>query len=145
MKIVIKVVVVAAICMSFGLASFAQSNDDSQYVIVANKALPGSAIKLNTLKVVYQREAKVWKHNQAEVVPVDLYKSNGFYENVFGKSYIEMQQQWMRMRNSYSMDMPVIAKDAAGVKKFVAANRDAIGFLKVSDVDDSVKVIKLVN
>jgi hypothetical protein len=144
MKIVIKIAVVAVIGMLFSVASFAQSND-SEYVVVANKALPGSAINVTALKAVYQREAGSWKHNEAEVVPVDLYLADGFYANLFGKSYIEMQLQWLKMRNHYSKDMPVVARDSASVKKYIAANKDAIGFLKSSDVDDTVKVIKLVN
>ena len=144
MKMVVRIAVVVAISMMFSAALFAQSND-SDYVIVANKALPGSAIDVNTLKDVYQREATVWKHNEAEIVPVDLYTAGSFYENVFGKSYIDMQLQWVKMRNDRSLNAPVAVKDATAVKQVVAANKDAIGFIKASDVDDSVKVIKLID
>jgi len=144
MKLVLRIAVIAVISMLLNVTLFAQSND-SDYVIVANKALPGESISINTLKVLYQREATTWRHNEADIVPVDLYTSDAFYSNLFGKSYVDMQLQWMKMRNHRYLNMPIAAKDAASVKKIVAANRDAIGFVKASDVDSSVKVIKLVN
>ena len=137
----------AAIIGLIGVApSLAQSNDEGiEYVIVANKELPGDAIKVETLKVVYQREAKTWKNSDSEVVPVDLVTANKFYQNLFGKTYTQMQMQWIKMRSDYSMNLPVFVKDAEGVKQFIASNKDAIGFLKKSDVDERVKIIKLVN
>jgi hypothetical protein len=144
MKLVLRIAVVVVISMVLNVTLFAQPSD-SDYVIVTNKAFPGDAISINTLKVVYQREATNWKHNEADVIPVDLYTSDAFYSNMLGKSYVDMQMQWLKMRNNRSLNMPIAAKDAASVKKIVAANRDAIGFVKANDVDSSVKVIKLVN
>jgi hypothetical protein len=145
MKSVLRMAVVVIIGVMVNAAWSVAQSDDSEYVIVANKALPGSAMKITALKVVYQREAKTWKNSESEIVPVDLYTATSFYENLFGKSYTQMQMQWVKMRNNYSMNMPIFKKDAESVKQFIAANKDAIGFLKLSDVDDRVKVIKLTN
>ena len=145
MKIVFGIAAVAAIVVMINVApSVAQSND-SEYVIVANRELSGGTINITALKEVFQREAKNWKNSGSEIIPVDLYTANGFYENLFGKSYTQMQMQWMKMRNSYSMDMPISKKDPESVKQFIAANKDAIGFLKLRDVDDRVKVVKLID
>ena len=145
MKMAFRMAAIAAITMMVGaLSSVAQSND-SAYVIVANKEMPGGAINAADLREVYQREATNWKHSKAEIVPVDLYTAKDFYQNLFGQSYLQMQVQWMKMRRDYSMNMPIFKKDAESVKKFVAANKGAIGFIKISEVDDTVKVIKLIN
>jgi len=41
-----------------------------------------------------------------------------------------MQAYRLNMRIKYSVDFPVTKKDAESVKKFIAANRTAIGFVK---------------
>ncbi len=56
-----------------------------------------------------------------------------------------MQAYWLNMRIKYSVNLPVSKKDSESVKEFIASNKDAIGFLKSSDLDDRVKVLKVVN
>jgi ABC-type phosphate transport system substrate-binding protein len=145
MKTVFGIAAVVAIIFVFNAApSYAQS-DISEYVIVANKQLQGGSINVAALKGIYLREIRTWKNGEAEIIPVDLSTAVGFYLNLFGKSYTEMQTYWMKMRINYSVNLPVSKKDAESVKQFIAANKDAIGFLKNSDIDDRVKVLKLIN
>ena len=145
MKIVLGMAVVVTMILMVSAVPAMAGSDDSEYVIVANKAISGDCIDVDALKVVYQREVKTWKNSKAEIIPVDLFTETGFYQNLFGKSYLQMQTYWMKMRSNYSMDLPVFKKDSESVKQFIAANKDAIGFIKSSEVDDSVKVIKLIN
>ena len=145
MKTILKLAAVAVLVVMVGVVpSMAQSND-SEYVIVANKEIKGNVIKADSFKMIYQRDARTMNADGSEIIPVDLYTAEGFYQNLFGKSYVEMQMQWTKQRNSYNVDLPVSQNDPEEVKNFIAANKDAIGFLKVSDVDERVKVIKLVN
>jgi hypothetical protein len=145
MKIVLWMAVAVTMILMVSAVPAMAGSDDSEYVIVANKEISGDCIDVDALKVVYQREVKTWKNSKAEIIPVDLFTETGFYQNLFGKSYLQMQTYWMKMRSNYSMDLPVFKKDSESVKQFIAANKDAIGFIKSSDVDDSVKVIKLIN
>jgi ABC-type phosphate transport system substrate-binding protein len=127
-------------------ASFcADQPDNSEYIIVANKQLQGTSISMATLKGIYLREVRNWASVDSEIVPVDLSVANGFYQNLFGKSYVQMQAYWLNMRVKYNVDLPVSRKDAESVKQFIAANKSAIGFLKNGDADDRVKVLKLLN
>jgi ABC-type phosphate transport system substrate-binding protein len=119
--------------------------DDSDYLIVANKQIPGATISTATLKGIYLREIRGWGNGGGDIIPVDLTSANDFYQSLFGKTYVQMQAYWLNMRIKYSADIPVPKKDAESVKQFVAENRGAIGFLKNSDLDDRVKVLKLVN
>jgi len=128
----------------FVLPSDAQSNI-ADYVIVANKQVQGSTINVAALKGIYLREVRTWGSTGGEIIPVDLADSGSFYQNLFGKSYVQMQAYWVNMRIKYSVDLPVSKKDAESVKQFIAENKGAIGFLKSSDVDDRVKVLKVVN
>ena len=143
MKSVFGIAVVSAIMLiCAAVPTFAL---DSEYVIVANKSVQGASIGTAQLKGIYLREIRNWGNGGGEILVVDLTNASGFYQNLFGKSYLQMQTYWMKMRSNYSMDLPVFKKDSESVKQFIAANKDAIGFIKSSDVDDSVKVIKLIN
>ena len=145
MKVVFGIVAVAAMFLMMNAAPTMAESDNSDFVIVVNKVQPSASINVAALKGIYLREVKSWKTNDAEIVPVDLSTADSFYMNLFGKSYTQMQAYWMKMRINHSMNMPVSKKDAESVKQFIATNKDAIGFLKSSDVDDRVKVLKLVN
>jgi ABC-type phosphate transport system substrate-binding protein len=145
MKIVFGIAAVLVIMLaSFAAPSIVQA-DDTEYVIVANKLVQGTSINIAALKGIYLREIRNWANSDGQIVPVDLANSNSFYQNLFGKSYAQMQAYWLNMRIKYSVDLPVAKKDPESVKQFIASNKGAIGFLKNSDLDDRVKVLKIIN
>jgi ABC-type phosphate transport system substrate-binding protein len=121
----------------------AEAQSNSEYVIVANKEVAGSSIGLATLKGIYLREIKSWGNGGGQIVVVDLASGGNFYQNLFGKSYVQMQAYWLNMRIKYSVELPVSKKDAESVKQFLAENKGSIGFLKSGDVDDRVKILSL--
>jgi hypothetical protein len=145
MKTVFGIAAIMAILIASNAAPCADQLDSSDYVIVANKQLQGASISITALKGIYLREVLNLANSQEEIIPVDLTTANGFYQNLFGKSYVQMQAYWLSMRIKHSIDLPVSKKDAEGVKQFIAANKSAIGFLKHSDLDDRVKVLKVIN
>ncbi len=145
MKNVFGIAAIMAILIVSVAAPCADQPDNSEYVIVANKQLTGTSISVAALKGIYLREIRNLANSEGEIIPVDLSTANGFYQNLFGKSYVQMQAYWLNMRIKYNADMPVTKKDPESVKQFIAANKSAIGFLKGADVDDRVKVLKLFN
>jgi ABC-type phosphate transport system substrate-binding protein len=143
MKSVLGVSLFVAICIVVFAVPFIAETDE--YVVVANKQLPGSTINKAALKGIYLREVKTWGNGGGEIIPVDLSTENDFYQNLFQKSYVQMQAYWLSMRIKYSVALPVSKKDAESVKEFINANKDAIGFLKTGDLDDRVKALKITN
>jgi ABC-type phosphate transport system substrate-binding protein len=139
------VAAVLAIILIAGAAPSVAQSDISEYAIIANKQMEGASINLSALKGIYLREVRNWGKGGGEIIPVDLTTANAFYQSLFGKSYVQMQAYWLNMRIKYSVDLPVSKKDAESVKQFIAENKGAIGFLKSSDIDDRVKVLKVVN
>jgi ABC-type phosphate transport system substrate-binding protein len=124
----------------------AGADEESDFTIIANKSVVGTTINTATLKGIYLREVRSWGNGGGDIIPVDLSTASNFYQNLFGKSYVQMQAYWLNMRVKYSADMPVSKKDADSVIKFVAENKGSIGFVKNSgDLDDKIKVLKLVN
>ena len=78
-------------------------------------------------------------------VPTDLPDSapahDLFYTKVTGKSSAQVKAAWSRLVFSGKATPPKELGSSADVKKFVASNPDAIGYIEKSAVDSSVKVV----
>jgi ABC-type phosphate transport system substrate-binding protein len=144
-SISIVVAAVAAIMILNTIPVCAQASDP--YVVVVNKEMGGSAISLGSLKGIYLREMRKWDANGDAIIPVDLSDEadvcDAFYKGLFGKSHDEMRFYWLNMKIKNSVDVPVSKKTSEQVKQYVASNKSAIGFIKSSNVDDTVKVLKI--
>jgi ABC-type phosphate transport system substrate-binding protein len=145
MRILVGIATIVIVLVTLNSVPSIAQSDSSEFAIVANKQMPGSSINVSVLKGIYLREVRSWGNGGGDIIPVDLAASGGFYQNLFGKTYVQMQAYWLNMRIKYSVDLPISKKDAESVKQFVADNKGAIGFIKNSDVDDRVKVLKLNN
>jgi ABC-type phosphate transport system substrate-binding protein len=64
-----------------------------------------------------------------------------FYTKVTGKSAAQVKAAWSRLMFSGKAQPPKEVPNSAEVKKLVAANPDAIGYIEKSAVDASVKVL----
>jgi ABC-type phosphate transport system substrate-binding protein len=88
-----------------------------------SSALPGGA----TAAVVDQAEGAAVREQ--------------FYAKVTGKQAAQVKAAWSRLVFSGKATPPKELASSAEVKKFVAANPDAIGYVEKSAVDGSVKVV----
>ena len=81
--------------------------------------------------------------------PTDLPESSPlrdqFYSKAAGKSSSQVKAIWARLAFSGKATPPKELASAAEVKKFIAANADAIGYIEKSAVDDSVKAVLVVD
>ncbi len=145
MKTVFGIAAMMAMLVAANVAPCVAGSNESEYVIVANKQIVGTSINVAALKGIYLREIRNLASTKEEIIPVDYTAESSFYQNLFGKSYVQMQAYWLNMRIKHSIDLPVSKKDAESVKQFIASNKSAIGFLKNSDLDDRVKVLKVVD
>ncbi|MCF8203723.1 hypothetical protein [Roseateles puraquae] len=68
-----------------------------------------------------------------------------FYSKVAGKQAAQVKAAWSRLVFSGKATPPKELSSSADVKKFVAANPDAIGYIEKSAVDGSVKVVLTVD
>lgn len=68
-----------------------------------------------------------------------------FYTKVAGKQSAQVKAAWSRLVFSGKATPPKELGSSAEVKKFVAANPDAIGYIEKSAVDGSVKVVLTVD
>jgi ABC-type phosphate transport system substrate-binding protein len=145
MKAFLRITVFSSVVLLFYIAPSLAQSENSEFVVIANKELAGGSINMAALKGIYLREVRSWGKDGGVITPVDLSNGGSFYQNLFGKSYVQMQAYWLNMRIKYSVDLPVSKKDADSVKQYVADNKGAIGFIKSADVDERVKVLKITN
>jgi ABC-type phosphate transport system substrate-binding protein len=77
--------------------------------------------------------------------PVDLPESSGarteFYQKVTGKDAAQVKALWTRLIFTGKATPPKEVGSNADVKKAVASNEKAIGYIEKSAVDSSVKVV----
>lgn len=81
----------------------------------------------------------------ASALAADLPESSAvrdqFYTKVTGKQAAQVKAAWSRLVFSGKATPPKELASAAEVKKYVAANADAIGYIEKSAVDGTVKVV----
>jgi hypothetical protein len=68
-----------------------------------------------------------------------------FYEKVSGHDLSQVKATWARLIFTGKAQAPKELPDAAAVKKAVAADPKALGYIQKSEVDSSVKVLLTLN
>jgi ABC-type phosphate transport system substrate-binding protein len=80
---------------------------------------------------------------------VDLPESSpiraDFYKQATGRDAAQVKAAWSRLVFSGKAQPPKEAADAAAVKKAVAADPKAVGYIEKSAVDGTVKVVSTLN
>lgn len=131
---------VAAMAMAAMMALPAWAGD---VVVIVNKGNSNAVDKAFVVKV-YTGEAKAWADG-GPVFAVDQGEGNpvraDFYGNILGKSAANMKALWAQNIFAGKALPPKVVDQDAEVKKVVGANKNAIGYISASSVDDTVKVI----
>ncbi len=106
--------------------------------IVAVGAPSAAALTKDQLSDVYLGRTQT-------LVPYDLPESSAvrtdFYKKLTGKDPAQIKALWSRLTFTGKGQPPKELGDAAAVKKAVAADPKAIGYIEKSAVDSSVKVL----
>jgi ABC-type phosphate transport system substrate-binding protein len=124
----------AAVAMSV-LAMPAVADD---IVVIVNPQNP--ATRMHT-----EQAAQFFLGKSTMFTPVDLPESsavrNEFYKKVTDKDASQVKAIWSKLVFTGKATMPKEYRSAAEVKKAVAGDVNAIGYIEKSAVDSSVKVI----
>jgi ABC-type phosphate transport system substrate-binding protein len=109
---------------------------DPQIVVIVNPA--AANLTKEQVSDLFLGKIKIYK-------PLDLPNSAPvkaeFYQKVSGHDLSQVKATWSRLLFTGQAQPPKELPDAAAVKKAVAADPKAVGYIAKSDVDDSVKVI----
>jgi ABC-type phosphate transport system substrate-binding protein len=108
-------------------------NKDNDHAI--NKAL---------IAKIYTGKDKEWS-NGDKILLLDLPENSptrvSFSNDILGKSVSGLKFTWAQMMFSGVAVPPKVVQSDEEVKKYVAENKNAIGYIKASSLDDSVKVV----
>jgi ABC-type phosphate transport system substrate-binding protein len=114
------------------------------YVIIANKA-NSNEVNKDFVAKIYRGEAKAWPSGDS-VVAYDLPEDNSarvaFDQEVVGKSISQMKALWGQLVFSGKAVPPKKMDSDDDVKKAVASNKGAVGYISAASADGSVKVVK---
>ena len=116
----------------------------AQVAVVVNPKSPLTALTADQVSGIFLGKSNTLPSG-GTALPTDLPDSapahDLFYTKVTGKSSAQVKAAWSRLVFSGKATPPKELATAADVKKFVAANPDAIGYIEKSAVDSSVKVV----
>lgn len=126
----LRATVAAALLLGSGLAMAAD------LVVVANPA-SGPLTK--------DQVADLFLGKNQALTPVDLPEGSpnyaDFYHKATGRDVAQVKATWARLVFSGKAQAPRQLPDAAAVKRAVAADPKAVGYIEKSAVDSSVKVV----
>jgi ABC-type phosphate transport system substrate-binding protein len=107
-----------------------------EVVVIVNPAAAG--LSKEQVSDLYLGKMKIYK-------PLDLPGSTPvkaeFYQKVTGHDLSQVKATWSRLLFTGQARPPKELPDAAAVKRAVAADPNAVGYILKSDVDSSVKAI----
>ena len=110
----------------------------AEVVVVANpKAAESSMTKDQVAQFFLGKSSAMNPIDQPESAPVRA----EFYKKVTDKDASQVKALWSKLVFAGKATMPKEAADSAAVKKMVASDPKAIGYIEKSAVDASVKVI----
>lgn len=119
------------------LAFFATCAGAADLVVVAN---PAAATPLTKDQV-----ADLFLGKSQSLAPVDQSDSSAvyaeFYRKATGRDIAQVKATWARLVFSGKAQAPRQLPDSAAVRRAVAADPKAIGYIEKSAVDSSVKVV----
>ena len=131
---------IAATAIAAATLSNALAND----VVVIGHKDNANAVDKAFLAKAFTGETRSWPDGGA-IAALDQGDDNptraAFYTAVVGRSAAQVKAAWAQLVFSGKATPPKVIDGDAEVKKAVAANKLAVGYIKPSSVDDSVKVL----
>lgn len=134
------------ICISLLLASFAFSETPDPVVIIANKSVPLTEMRTKELVRVYSMQQQRWADG-SKVVLFNLKSGDVLKDRFFhflGMKPIDLRKIWLRMQLTGEGKAPTAVETQNDMLKRVAAVPGAIGYVSTSKVDNSVKIISII-
>ena len=135
----------ALLLMGFMIGFGNNDAAQAQISIVVSKAakLDSNDLKKTELKTIYTGNKLRWSNgNKIQVVDqAETSVGKKFYDLILSKTLNQVRSQWTKLMLSGQASAPVQCPSDKAVKKVVASNPNAIGYISSSALDESVKEI----
>lgn len=126
----------AGLCAALGAAH-------AQVAVIVNPKSSASGLSADQVASMFMGKTNTLPGGLSQAV--DLPEGNAardqFYTKAAGRTSSQVKATWARLAFSGKATPPKEMASAADVKRFVAANVDAIGYIDKGAVDGSVKVV----
>ena len=135
-----------------GAAGILRAQSEESYRVIVNAANPVSTLSRGDASRLFLKRTLSWKHG-GQVVPVDLGQDfqarQAFSVAVLGKDVPTVKGYWQQLIFTGRGVPPVEKSSEAEVVAFVAANRNAIGYVSpaaaAAAAAKGVKVVTITN
>lgn len=139
-------VLAAAFAIVFCAAAPVRAQQPPGFVVVVNPANPVKTVTVVELRRMFMKQSRMWPHAEP-VVPVDWDATSDirqeFSQQVLNRSVREMADFWVQQSMTQGLNPPSTQRSARAVLRFVASVPGAISYVRQSDVDETVKVLKV--
>jgi ABC-type phosphate transport system substrate-binding protein len=112
--------------------------------VIVNKANPVSSLGQNDLRPIFQTTKKAWDSGQ-DAMPINLMEDsplrNDFDQAVLGLDPERVARYWTDRKVRGGARPPVRVPTTGAVLKAVATKPGAVGYVRLSEVNNSVKVV----
>jgi len=112
--------------------------------VIVNKSNPVGTLAQNELRPIFQTTKKAWGSGE-DAVPINLPEDselrNDFDKAILGLDPERVARYWTDRKVRGGARPPVRVPTTAAVLKAVASKPGAIGYVKLSEVNNSVKVV----
>jgi ABC-type phosphate transport system substrate-binding protein len=138
------VLIILGIVMAMGYVRGAFA----EVAIVVNKANPATTVTKGALGRYFLKKTTMWD-TDIKIAPVDLPATDPvreeFSRTILGRTPKGVESHWISQSLVGGKSAPEVVSNSALVKKHVAADSGAIGYINASDLDDSVKQVEVVD
>ena len=116
----------------------------AQTAVIVHRSSAVSDVKLDDLRRFFLGQGAL-AANAQHVMLVELSPiRTRFYKRLLGLSPDEVRRRWIGVVfRGDALTLPFELADPAAVKKFVAEHPGAVAFVEVSDIDDTVKALRV--
>ena len=131
---------ICSMLVGFALSASVWAGD---VVVIVNKD-NNHAINKTLIAKIYTGKDKEWS-NGDKIMLLDLPENNparvSFSNDIVGKSVESLKFTWAQMMFSGVAVPPKVVQSDEEMKKYVTDNKNAIGYIKASSLDGSVKAV----
>ena len=137
----IRIVLTGLLICFFGSPSWAQNNEAIAVIVHPDNRV--EVMDVRELRRIFLGKRKTFADGRAihPITQLDSSIAEPFNQTVVRRSTIKLQSYWSKMLFSGGGNPPVLADNDQAVKALVTADSEAIGYIRASAADASVKVI----
>jgi ABC-type phosphate transport system substrate-binding protein len=146
LSLFVKSLLAAALASALSLPATARAQEADQVVaFVVARENPTSELSTDELRSMLLGKRRAWSDG-SRVLPIDLERGperDAVNTRVLAMSRSDVERWWVEQRIRGSGAAPRVAGSPSAVLKLVSRLRGAIGYVPLSEVDDTVKVLRI--